>query len=54
MNPLVWILFNVFVAALLALDLGVFHRRAQPLKLRQALLWSGLWIALAAAFAALL
>jgi len=53
-NPLVWILFNVFVAALLALDLGVFHRRAQPLKLRQALLWSGLWIALAAAFAALL
>ena len=39
---------------MLALDLGVFHRRAQPLKLRQALIWSGLWIALAAAFAALL
>jgi tellurite resistance protein TerC len=53
-NPLIWILFNVFVAAMLVLDLGVFHRRAQPLRLRQALIWSALWIALAAAFAALL
>jgi tellurite resistance protein TerC len=53
-QTLIWILFNVFVAAMLVLDLGVFHRRAQPLKLRQALIWSGLWIALAASFAALL
>jgi tellurite resistance protein TerC len=53
-NPLPWILFNAFVAAMLALDLGVFHRRAQALKLRQALIWSGLWIALAAVFAAIL
>jgi len=53
-NPLPWILFNAFVAAMLALDLGVFHRRAQALKLRQALMWSGLWIALAAVFAVIL
>jgi tellurite resistance protein TerC len=53
-QALIWILFNVFVAAMLALDLGVFHRRAQPLKLRQALMWSGLWIALAAIFAVIL
>lgn len=53
-QALIWILFNVFVAAMLALDLGVFHRRAQPLSLRQALIWSGLWIALAAGFAALI
>jgi tellurite resistance protein TerC len=53
-NLLPWILFNVFVAAMLALDLGVFHRRAQPLKLRQALIWSGVWIALAAGFAVLI
>jgi tellurite resistance protein TerC len=53
-QALIWILFNVFVAAMLALDLGVFHRRAQPLRLRQALIWSGLWIVLAALFAALL
>ena len=53
-QTLIWILFNVFVAAMLALDLGVFHRRAQPLKLRQALIWSALWIMLAAIFAAVL
>src|SRR5271165_1260602 len=50
----IWILFNVFVAAMLALDLGVFHRPSKPLKLRQALIWSSLWIALAAGFAALI
>jgi len=53
-QTLIWILFNVFVAAMLALDLGVFHPPSQPLKLRQALIWSGLWIALAAGFAALI
>jgi tellurite resistance protein TerC len=53
-QTLPWILFNVFVAAMLALDLGVFHRRAQALKLRQALIWSAVWITLAAVFAAIL
>src|SRR5437660_2618065 len=51
---LFWILFNIFVAAMLALDLSIFHRRTQTLRLRQALAWSALWIGLAAAFAALL
>jgi tellurite resistance protein TerC len=49
-----WILFNLFVAAMLALDLGVFHRRGHAVKFREALGWTVLWIALAAAFAALL
>lgn len=49
-----WILFNVFVAAMLVLDLGVIHRRAKTLTLRQALGWSGIWIGLAAVFAAIL
>jgi tellurite resistance protein TerC len=49
-----WILFNIFVAGMLALDLGVIHRRARSLNLRQALAWSSLWIALAGGFAALL
>lgn len=49
-----WVLFNVFVAAMLALDLGVFHRSARRPSLRQSLLWSALWILLAAAFAVLL
>ena len=49
-----WILFNIFVAAMLALDLGVIHRRAKTPSLKQALGWSVLWIALAASFATLL
>src|SRR6267154_1910259 len=39
---------------MLALDLGVFHRRAQKLNLRQALAWSAVWIALAGIFAVLI
>jgi tellurite resistance protein TerC len=48
---LFWILFNLFVLAMLVLDLGVFHRRAHTVKFREALIWSVAWIALAAAFA---
>jgi len=36
---------------MLALDLVVFHRRAHTVKFREALMWSGLWIGLAAVFA---
>src|SRR5215467_5814066 len=39
---------------MLALDLGVIHRRAQALTLRQALGWSALWISIAVLFAVLL
>jgi tellurite resistance protein TerC len=53
-QALLWIAFNVFVAAALAVDLGVVHRRGQALGLRQALAWSALWILLALLFAALL
>lgn len=48
---LFWILFNLFVLAMLALDLVVFHRRVHTVKFREALMWSGLWIGLAAVFA---
>jgi tellurite resistance protein TerC len=47
---LFWILFNVFVLAMLALDLGVFQRRAHTVKFREAVIWSLVWIALAAVF----
>jgi tellurite resistance protein TerC len=50
---LFWILFNLFVVAMLALDLSVLHRPSHPVRFREALAWSGLWIALAAAFAVL-
>lgn len=48
-----WILFNLFVFAMLALDLGVFHRRAHAVRFREAMGWSVMWIALAALFAIL-
>src|ERR1700686_3958774 len=53
-QTLAWILFNVFDAAMLVLDLGVIHRRAKTPSLRQALSWARKWIALAATFAAIL
>ncbi len=45
-----WAGFNALVLALLALDLGVFNRRAQVLSVRQALGWSAVWLVLAVAF----
>ena len=46
-----WVAFNVFVLAMLAVDLGVVHRRAHEVTLKEALVWSGVWIALALLFA---
>ncbi len=48
------LLFALLVAAMLALDLGVFHRRAHRVSLKESLLWGGLWIALALLFALLI
>jgi tellurite resistance protein TerC len=45
-----WVLFNVFVLAMLALDLGVFHRKAHEVHLREALAWTGVWVTLALLF----
>ncbi len=45
-----WVIFNAFVLAMLALDLGVFHRKAHTVKMKEALTWSGVWIALALAY----
>ncbi len=49
-----WILFNLFIVAMLALDLAFLNRRSRRISFREALTWSALWIALAAAFAVLL
>ena len=48
---LVWIVFLIFIFALLAVDLGVFHRRAHVVSVREALTWTVVWIATALAFA---
>jgi tellurite resistance protein TerC len=46
-----WIGFNVVVLAILALDLGVLHRKAEKVSLREAAVWSGIWVALSLCFA---
>ena len=46
-------LFNVFVLVMLAVDLGVFHRNAHAVGIREALLWSAFWIGLALGFCGL-
>ena len=45
-----WVGFNLFILALLALDLGIFHRKAHEIRVREALIESGYWIGLALLF----
>jgi len=45
-----WIGFNVFVLMMLALDLGVFHRKAHAVSIKEATIWSIVWISLAMVF----
>ena len=45
-----WIAFNVFVLLLLALDLGVLHRHAKVVSLKEAAWWSVIWVAVALVF----
>lgn len=45
-----WIGFNTFVLALLTLDLGIFHRKSHAVSLKEAALWSVIWITLAMLF----
>jgi tellurite resistance protein TerC len=49
-STILWICFNVFVLAMLALDLGVFHRKSHEISVREALAWTGIWITLSMAF----
>ena len=50
---LFWILFNLFALGMLVVDLKLFHRRGHVVHIREALGWGAMWIALAAAFAAI-
>jgi tellurite resistance protein TerC len=45
-----WAGFFAFIAAMLALDLGVFQRESHEVKMREALVWCGVWVTLALAF----
>jgi tellurite resistance protein TerC len=45
-----WVGFNIFVLGLLALDLGVFHRKDHAVGMREASIWTVVWISLALLF----
>jgi len=45
-----WIIFNAFVLLMLALDLGVFHRKTHDVSLKEALTWTFVWVFLALVF----
>ena len=53
-SPWMWIGFIAFVLAMLALDLGVFHRQAHKVGVKEAGIWSLVWVSLALAFNALI
>jgi tellurite resistance protein TerC len=47
-----WVVFNVFVLGILALDLLVLHRKAHAVSLREAAVWSCVWVSMALLFGA--
>jgi len=49
-STILWISFNLFVLIMLALDLGVFHRKSHEVTIKEALIWTGVWITLAMLF----
>jgi tellurite resistance protein TerC len=49
-----WAGFILFILLAVALDLGLFHRKSRVVKMREALLWSGIWFLLALVFASVL
>jgi tellurite resistance protein TerC len=51
-SPLLWGGFLCFVLAMLALDLGVFHRKAHTVSIREAAIWSAVWVGFALLFGA--
>lgn len=46
----VWIGFIAFIILLLVIDLGIFHRKSHEVKIKEALIWTGVWILLALIF----
>lgn len=49
-NTWLWIGFNAFVLLMLALDLGVFHRKEHKVTFKEAISWSVVWVTLALIF----
>jgi len=53
MNTLFFSIFMVFVVVMLALDLFVFHRKDHVVGVKEAAIWTGIWVGMAMAFAVL-
>jgi tellurite resistance protein TerC len=49
-SPLLWALFAAVVIVALAIDLGIFHRHAHVVRMREAAVWTGVWASLALGF----
>jgi tellurite resistance protein TerC len=49
-SVILWSSFSLFILGMLALDLGVFHRKSHTVSVKEALIWTGIWITLAMLF----
>ena len=49
-NLWLWVGFNAFILIMLALDLGVFHRKAHVVTIKESLTWTCVWVAMALIF----
>ncbi len=49
-SPLMWAGFVLFVLAMLAIDLGVFHKKARDVSMKEAGIWSAVWVGCAVLF----
>ncbi len=49
-SPIIWAGFIGFVLLLLAIDLGVFHKKSHTISFKESIIWSAVWIALAMLF----
>jgi tellurite resistance protein TerC len=45
-----WVGFNLFVLGMLAIDLGIFHRKSHAVSIKEATIWSIVWISLSLLF----
>lgn len=45
-----WVVFNIFIVAMLVIDLMVFNRKPHEISIKESLIWTGIWIALATVF----
>ncbi|MGE0586930.1 MAG: TerC family protein [Cyclobacteriaceae bacterium] len=49
-QTLLWASFNAFVLIMLAVDLGIFHRKSHEVSVKEALTWTGVWVMMAFLF----